>query len=83
LRQTGISYKQGYVDIPVVEVCLEEHELVHACAAHYEDTGMMTSRLEVMGTRYLRCSKCKQVYYCDQKVSRIVIMLLLLRLKRS
>lgn len=70
LRRTGISYKQGFVDIPVVEVCLEEDELVHACAAHYEDGGVTDSRMEVVGTKHSRCSKCKQVYYCDQEVSR-------------
>jgi hypothetical protein len=70
LRRTGISYKQGFVDIPVVEVCLKEHELVHACAAHYEDNGMMGCQLEVIGIKHQRCGKCKQVYYCDQEVSR-------------
>jgi len=65
LRRTGISYKQGFVDIPVVEVCLEEYELVHACAAHYEENGAMDCRLEIVGSKYPRCSKCKQVYYCD------------------
>jgi hypothetical protein len=71
LRRTGISYHQGYVDIPVVEVCLEENQLVHACAAHYEDYGVMGSQLEVIGTKHPLCGKCKQVYYCDQEVSRV------------
>jgi hypothetical protein len=25
--------------------------------------------LEDIGTKHLRCSKCKQVYYCNQEVS--------------
>lgn len=41
-------------------VCLKEHQLVHACAAHYEVTGC---HLEVSGTKHLCCGKCKQVYY--------------------
>jgi hypothetical protein len=80
LWRTGISFKQGFVDIPVVEVCLEEHELVHACAAHYEDYGVADLRLEVIGTEHPRCSKCKQVYYCDQEVSCVEIMISSLRL---
>jgi hypothetical protein len=71
LWRTGISYKQGFVDIPVVEVRLEEHQLVHACAAHYEEYGVVGSQLEVIGTKHQRCTKCKQVYYCDQEVSRV------------
>lgn len=70
LRRTGISYQQGFVDIPVVEVCLKEHELVHPCAAHYEDEGMIGCQLEVIGSvKHQHCGKCKQVYYCDQEVS--------------
>ena len=72
VRKTGISYKQGFVDIPVVEVCLEEHQLVHACAADYEDYGVGYG-LEETGTKHLRCSKCKHAYYCDQKVSNFVL----------
>ncbi|KIM82966.1 hypothetical protein PILCRDRAFT_819767 [Piloderma croceum F 1598] len=70
LRQTGISYKQGFVDIPVVEVILKENELVYACAAHYEDNGMMDCQLEVIGIKHQRCGKCKQVYYCDQECQK-------------
>jgi hypothetical protein len=72
LRRTGISYKQGFVDIPVVEVCLEEDQLVHSCAAHYEEQGVIGSQLEVIGIKHPRCGRCKQVYYCDQEVSCVV-----------
>lgn len=72
LRRTGISFKQGFVDIPVVEVCLDEHEIMRACAAHYEKSGAAGDcKLEVIGTRHPRCSGCKQVFYCDRKVCHI------------
>lgn len=74
LRRTGISYKQGFVNIPVVEICLEEHELVHACVAHYGDYGSFNPQLEVIGTKHPRCSKCKQAYYCDQEVSSRLVL---------
>lgn len=68
VSRTGISYNQGFVNIPVVEVCLEETQLVHACVAHYEEEGL-PGCLEVVGTKHPRCAKCKQVYYCNQEVS--------------
>lgn len=60
-----------YVDIPLVEVCLAEDQLLHACAAHYEEHGSMYFQLEVIGTKHPCYGKCKQAYYCDQEVSRL------------
>lgn len=70
LQRAGNSHRQGFADIPVVEVCLEESELVHACAAHVEDFGPLNGYFEAAGgSRLQRCGACKQVYYCDQEVS--------------
>ena len=74
VSRTGISYNQGFVNIPVVEVCLEENQLIHACATHYENCGLAGCRFEVVGTKYPRCSKCKQMYYCNQEVSSCIVI---------
>lgn len=70
LRRTGNSRHQGFADFPVVEICLEEADLVHACAAHVEEYGPLNGQMEVAGgSRVQRCVQCKQVYYCNQEVS--------------
>ncbi|KZP25330.1 hypothetical protein FIBSPDRAFT_783299 [Athelia psychrophila] len=71
LRRTGNSRHQGFADFPVVELCLEEADLVHACAAHVEEYGPLNGQMEVAGgSRVQRCVQCKQVYYCNQECQK-------------
>jgi hypothetical protein len=72
LKKTGIQIE----GLPVVEVQLEESELAHACAYHYDQQGLVDARFELAEpgegkevVRYQRCSKCKEMYYCSQEVT--------------
>ncbi|ORY76852.1 hypothetical protein BCR35DRAFT_353236 [Leucosporidium creatinivorum] len=63
VKETGTTAKQGIVDYPLVELLLPSHELCHACAC----CGAFETQKEEddVPTRFLRCARCKQAYYCS------------------
>lgn len=74
VRRTGDYHKQGFVNFPAVEICLEEPEIVHACGSHFEKNSVMDAKLEILGAkRHPWCSQCKQVYYCDAEVRLLLV----------
>ncbi|KAF9261550.1 hypothetical protein L218DRAFT_930793 [Marasmius fiardii PR-910] len=58
VKQTGTTYKQGFVTIPLVEVLLSDSKMIHVCAK--------CETWETVGeTRFQRCSRCRKTYYCS------------------
>jgi hypothetical protein len=58
-RSVGSKIKQGFVELPLAEVTLEESEMIQQCAMRVCEKWETTETVP----RFQRCSKCKRRYY--------------------
>ncbi|TKA53206.1 hypothetical protein B0A53_04062 [Rhodotorula sp. CCFEE 5036] len=61
IRLVGSKIKQGFVELPLAEVALEESEMIQQCAMRGCEKWETTETVP----RFQRCSKCKRRYYCS------------------
>jgi hypothetical protein len=63
IRHTGRIIPQGFVQLEMVEILIPNEELIKRC-------GTCEVWEELDAPRFLRCSKCKNKYYCSKECQK-------------